>query len=362
MRRARKRTDEAIADLARVPDDHYMAAQARLLAGQVELRRDRLRFAEEAFRASVLIDPTLVQAHRELIYIYGLQLRRTPLDGEYLALSSLKGLTFKEVFHWCLLQNDSWEPGEAASMMKACDGGRSGRPVVTAGAGGERPADWGCWMRPKRSWRGCRRATPRGWRPAPGSPSIARTSTGRSDCWPPASADDPVLATLRGRLALERQDFRSALHHFRIAYAADPDRRETLSSLIAALLRVGDVEAAAPLREIAARRERLASLIQRAAMPGAKTTPPCIGNSGPLVPPCIATPQPAPGTSSSSPATRSTRKPSEPFFNCATAHRPCRGEPRLLVCLDPSCRRRLSNDLERSTRGISAAPRGSTTR
>ena len=34
--------------VARVPDDHYMAAQARLLAGQVEIRRDRFRFAEQA--------------------------------------------------------------------------------------------------------------------------------------------------------------------------------------------------------------------------------------------------------------------------------------------------------------------------
>ncbi len=33
----------------RVPDEHFMAAQARMLAGQTELRRDRVRLAEEFF-------------------------------------------------------------------------------------------------------------------------------------------------------------------------------------------------------------------------------------------------------------------------------------------------------------------------
>src|SRR6185437_9404992 len=81
------RPDEALAELARVPDDHYMAAQARLLAGQTELRRDRFRRAEEDLRAAVGIDPALVKAHRELIYIYGYQLRRKALSEEFRALS-----------------------------------------------------------------------------------------------------------------------------------------------------------------------------------------------------------------------------------------------------------------------------------
>ncbi len=266
---ARKRTDEAIADLARVPDDHYMAAQARLLAGQVELRRDRLRFAEEAFRASVLIDPSLVQAHRELIYIYGLQLRRTPLDGEYLALSGLEALRFQEVFHWCLLQNDSWEPGEAASMMKACvaadPGDRWSRLALA-----ENDRRLGLLDEAEAVLAGLAESD------SEGLAARARIALDRQDVdrakrlLADGPTDDPVLAPLRGRLALERRDFRTALHHFRVAYAADPDRRETLSGLIAALLRVGDANAAAPLREVAARREKLGSLIQRAAMPGAQ--------------------------------------------------------------------------------------------
>ena len=91
-----------------------LAAGARLLAGQVELRRDRFRFAEQSLRAAVRLDPKLIQAHRELIYIYGFQLRRAELADEFLALSKLTDLRFQEMFHWGLLKNESWEPGEAA--------------------------------------------------------------------------------------------------------------------------------------------------------------------------------------------------------------------------------------------------------
>ena len=38
---ARGREDEGLAELSQVPDGHYMAAQARMMAGQVELRRHR---------------------------------------------------------------------------------------------------------------------------------------------------------------------------------------------------------------------------------------------------------------------------------------------------------------------------------
>ena len=69
-----------------------MAAQARMLAGQTELRRDRVRLAEELFHAALALDPRLVQAHRELIYIYGMQLRRRELSREFMALSKLDGI------------------------------------------------------------------------------------------------------------------------------------------------------------------------------------------------------------------------------------------------------------------------------
>src|SRR5262245_44020309 len=77
---ARGRTDQAIEKLARIPDDHKMAAQARLMAGQLELRRQRVRFAEAYFLQALALDPKLISAHSELIFIFGYQLRRTELN------------------------------------------------------------------------------------------------------------------------------------------------------------------------------------------------------------------------------------------------------------------------------------------
>ncbi len=269
---ARNRPDQAIGDLARVPDDHYMAAQARLLAGQLELRRHRFRFGEEALRAAIVIDPALAQAHRELIYIYGLQLRRSQLKVEFLALSELKALTFQEVFHWGLLKNDSWEPREAASIMADCvaaDPGDRWSRLAFA----ENDRRLGRLDEAESVLAGLSEDDPEALT-ARVRIAFDRHDDDRAERLLAAGpADETALALLRGRLAMARQDSSTALHHFRVAYAAEPDRRETLSGLIAALLRVGDAKAAAPLREIAARHEKLGSLIQRAAIPGARDDP-----------------------------------------------------------------------------------------
>ena len=77
--------------------------------------------------------------------------------------------------------------------------------------------------------------------------------------------DDPLLAQLRGRLALARGDAKSALGHFRIALADDPFARETLFGLTVALELTGNPKAAEPYRQSAANLDRLNSLVQRAA-------------------------------------------------------------------------------------------------
>ncbi len=113
----RDRPDEALDDLAKVPDNHALGSRARMLIGQIERKRDRVKSAEEAFLAALLIDPSLVQAHRELIYIYGMQLRRPELNREFLALKKLNAFKFENAFHWCLLRNNSWEPREAVADL-----------------------------------------------------------------------------------------------------------------------------------------------------------------------------------------------------------------------------------------------------
>ena len=114
---ARGRVDEALADLAKIPDAHALAPQARLRAGQLELRRDRLRAAEEAFLAASRLDPDLVQARRELIYIYGMQGRRAELDAQFRALAKLTPLTFDNALHWGLMSHESWQPDKVTEEL-----------------------------------------------------------------------------------------------------------------------------------------------------------------------------------------------------------------------------------------------------
>jgi hypothetical protein len=88
-----------------------------------------------------------------------------------------------------------------------------------------------------------------------------------------SKTDDPLLARLRGRLALSKHDAHEALHHFQIAFAADPASHETIFGLIGALVMTGDHAAADRLRESAGNLERLNTLIHRAAAPAARRDP-----------------------------------------------------------------------------------------
>ena len=116
---AMNRIDEAFSDLEHVPDSEPLAAaQARLQAGQLELRRNRARYAEKYLRKAVELDPKAVQQRRELIFIYGFQLRRPELMVQFRALSILTSLTYDDAFLWCLTRGAEWEPSEASNWLQ----------------------------------------------------------------------------------------------------------------------------------------------------------------------------------------------------------------------------------------------------
>jgi tetratricopeptide (TPR) repeat protein len=266
---ARGKTDSALDDLARVPDQHYMAAQARLMAGQTELRRDRVRRAEELFRAGLALDPQLVQAHRELIFIYGMQLRRAELSAEFMALSKLTDLTFENVFHWCLLRNNSWEPGEAVESLSR----------YVAAEPSDRWSRLALTENYRRMGRLSEAESTLAALPRDDVEAIALRAYLALDRQEQEEAerllangptDDPILARLKGRFALSQHDIPTALENFRKSYAGDPENRETLFGLIAALEMSGNDKAALPLRQVARHLDRLSGLIQRAALPGAR--------------------------------------------------------------------------------------------
>ncbi len=256
--------DDAIDFLSRVPDDHHLAPRARLLAGQTELRRSRVRFAEEWLIAATRLDPRLVQAHRELIYIYGTQLRRNELNAEFIALSQLSNLTFANAFQWCLLLSTSWEPAKMlAGLERYIEADPDDRWSRLALADNYRR------MGSSDDALGALAGLPRD------KPEVidmlARIELDRQDVnqaeqlVATGPVDDPLLARLRGRLALARGDAKSAQRHFRIALGADPLCREALFGLTAALQLSGDPKAAEPYRRSAANLDRLNSLVQRAA-------------------------------------------------------------------------------------------------
>jgi predicted Zn-dependent protease len=268
----RNQTDLALANLTHVPDDFVMGAQARLTAGQLELRRDRARHAEELFRAAVRLDPSLVQAHRELIYIYGMQLRRAELNAEFLALSKLTELTPENVFHWCLLRTTTWEPREMVlTLTRYIEADPADRSSRLALADAYRrmglPLDAESTLKVL---------------PQDDSEAIVRRAQCALELHDQARAerllalgrsDDPKLASLRGRLALARRDGRSALNNFRTAIAAEPDTHEVIFGLLSAMALSGETEGTAALRERAGKLENLNALVEKAASPQAREDP-----------------------------------------------------------------------------------------
>ena len=276
---AHGRAEEAVAGLMRVPDEHPMAAQAHLMAGQVELRRHRARFAEQYFRKALQLNPKLVQAHRELIYILGHQLRRTELNAEFLALSQLTELTFDNVFHWCLMRTALWEPSTALKELLLF--------VETD------PEDRWSRLAIADNYRrmGLIDDAETAIAPLPDSDldalairvmlAIDRHQDDKAEqLLASGPAGDPTLAKLRGRSALARRDAPSALRCFQVAYAHAPDDRDALLGLVNALTMVGDDKSAAPLRETAKNFELLNSLVQRAAIPNERENPKLLRDLG----------------------------------------------------------------------------------
>jgi tetratricopeptide (TPR) repeat protein len=268
----RNQPDLALADLARVPDDHYLGPQARLLSGQLELGWDRARVAKGFFQAALRLDSGLIPAHRQLIYIYGMQLRRAEFNAEFLALSERTELTADSVFYWCMPRSILWDQGEAvatlARFVAADPADRWSRLALADNyrmIGLHADAESALTALPREDIEAIVIRVRTALDLQEQDRAERLLSFGR--------IDDPMLARLRGRLALSRHDARLALHHFRIAHTADPEDHETIFGLLSALAMIGESEAALPFRESARNLEHLNTLIQRAAAPRALRDP-----------------------------------------------------------------------------------------
>jgi tetratricopeptide (TPR) repeat protein len=270
--------DVALSELAQVTADSPITGRARLEQGQIELRRHRVRLAEKYLLEAVKFDPKLARARKELIYIYGFQLRRADLSVQFRELAKVEPLAFDQIFLWCLTRGVVWEPQEAANALAL--------QVDTD------PDDLASRLALAETLRRLNQPDEAEKRLAPipdDNPDArairAQIAVDRGDA---AAADSLLaggpkrhigLALLRGRIAQSRSDDEAALAAFREAVAAEPDNRDAVLGLSQTLRRVGSPEAA-HYADLSAKHERLNGLVQRAAIPGSMTKPDLIKELG----------------------------------------------------------------------------------
>lgn len=255
--------DRALAELAAIPDADAAAPLARHRAGQIEIGRGRTRPAEARFLDAIRLLPNGIKPRRELVYIYNIQRRQADLDATLGELLRLDALDFSYVLHWTKTRNTVWNPrGDLSSLEKfvAADPGDRWSRLSLAEA-----------MRRLDRLDEARRILA----PLPDSDPDARAvrillamDRGSLDeagkLLDGGPADHPVLARLRGQLALRRHDGEAAVRAFRVAADADPTDRLAIHGLGTALAMLGRTEEARLYLESARRHDRLWALVSRA--------------------------------------------------------------------------------------------------
>jgi tetratricopeptide (TPR) repeat protein len=270
---AQGRDEQALEAIRKIPDDHPLAAQARYMAGRIERAHHRVRLAEIQYRAAVELDPRLIAAHRELIYIFGMQLRRRELDAEFKALQRLTQLTHHDLFTWGLTHFTIWGPDSAADLeafVTADPVDRHSR-LALATMLFERP--------------GMESRVERILEPLPANdPEAAavriemRLNQGRTDealtLLKDTSGTDPHLSRLHGRVAQLRGDLPAAIRFFHGALSEAPFDRVSLSELGKALLLKGDKAAAKEYLDRVKRLDDVYKLINRISKPDQESQTP----------------------------------------------------------------------------------------
>jgi tetratricopeptide (TPR) repeat protein len=257
------RTNEALAQFARVSDRHPAAALARLWEGQLELRNHRAQAAESSLRRALAIDPSLVEARRHLVYLYGMQRRCDDLSAQFAALAERDFITFDQMSLWCLIGSAPWHPQEVlpilAAFVQADPDDRASRLALAEAYGslGEHENVEAVLTH------------------LPGTDPdaraiLARIAYDRGDAeaveslLAHGSDDHPILQFYRGRLAILHRDLPAAVRHFREWTAADPHDRNRLYMLGDALVKSGKHVEGEIYLQAARDHQALYQLIERA--------------------------------------------------------------------------------------------------
>ena len=243
---ARDHTDQALEILRKIPLNDPLAAQAFLLAGRLERDRKRLRPAEAHLRRALVADPSLVDAHKELIYILGIQSRRHEVDAEFHALAELTPLTHHDLFTWALTHFTEWRPDVAKdlqSFIKADPDDRFSRVALAEVLADEvdSEADLDDALSGLPSSDPDATAARARFAIAKGRLEDAETLLQNSP------SHTPALDRLRGRLAMHNRQTEAAVSYYRNALSREPYDRVSNFELGQALSLQGDKANAAIL-------------------------------------------------------------------------------------------------------------------
>jgi tetratricopeptide (TPR) repeat protein len=266
---AEGRFADAFSALAQVGDAHPIAPQAHLLAGRLHRQLRAIRRAESEFRRALELKPALIDAHKELIYILGIQSRRRELDAEFHHLARLTRLGPHDLMTWALSHFTRWNPDIVADLdgfIQADPADRYSRLAVVELLL-ERPE--------------VESYIEKILAPLPSTDPDALAlrinlafNLGRfteaETLLDQAPLAHPRISRMRGELALRRHDLESAIEHFRAALSAEPYDRVAPMQLAQALQLKGDKPAADLYLERVKRLNRVYDAINQMRSPNRK--------------------------------------------------------------------------------------------
>jgi tetratricopeptide (TPR) repeat protein len=240
---AQGRLADALDALKKIPDKDPVGAQAWLKAGQIELATRQSKAAEAAYLRSLTIDCDQVQPHRELAYLYAIQLRHDECDAQFRAIGRLAAMDHVLAFGWCQNYTRIWDP-------------RAPRETLT-GFITKDPTDRLSRLALATSFQ-LSAEYPRvetTLRPLPESDPDARAirvqcaiERGQNEAAEELAragpSDHPRINCLRGKLALLRNQPQLAAKYFRAAVEGLPEDRDANYGLGQALKRLDDPSAA----------------------------------------------------------------------------------------------------------------------
>jgi tetratricopeptide (TPR) repeat protein len=264
---AQGRFPQAFSAVDQIQDSHPIAPQAHLLAGRLHRQLHCIRKAEGSLHRALALEPTLIEAHKELVYILGIQSRRREVDAEFHALAKLTRLTHHDLFTWALTHFTHWNPDivqDLDGFIAADPDDRYSRLAVVELLL-ERPEVEDYIVRILE--------------PLPNTDPDALAlrinlafNLGRFDeaetLLAGAPGNHPRISRLRGEMALRHHDLDAAIKHFREALSAEPYDRVSPMQLAQALKLKGDQAGAEAYLNRVSRLNRLYNLIIRIRSPG----------------------------------------------------------------------------------------------